>query len=938
MGPAHPPDLEGQEQREAEAGQREEVEERAHALREVERVAGPDGQRPEDAGPDQHQRRAARPARAIAGSIRSVGRGAAAARVRQRRRARAPRAPPSACGGARPVLGASAAAPCQPAARQRAGLLDPVVALHPAPERAEARVDPGDLARAPVGDLVEVPEAQLVAAAPPASARSPTITLRSSAAPVARRGQRRRAPARAPGRARPAGGAAPGCGRRCRRAARSPGAASRLGRDGGRRRASGWRTPGGRRRRAAGRIVVGASPVSPSARRSPVRRAVLEAGRRHGLLGAAGLDPGRAQRHLGAVDPLDRVADRRARDPRWRSGRCAPRPTRQRGHARPRARTRSGRSASPAAARAPPPARRGCAPRTLDASGPRSSPCRSGPSARWRRRRGTRPPPRTACRRPRGGAARGGCGAGRSAIRSSAPASMQDSVPQTWTCATEPTGRELEHEVEGRDLERADVGHARACRRPPRWRASKPALLLLGAPQERDDRAGLPALGILADLRLGPGEVRGREGEGGGLVGVEAAEHQRGPRTRAAGGAGDEGGHDEAPSRQDEPGGETSDAVVRQDAERGVGRAPRSGPGDWSSATSGVSSACVRLARSRTAPDVGAGQDAALGLDRGDEPVRRARPRRRRPPAAGGGLAAPQAARSARAARGGEQSGGHGVPCRGHGHGAQWRSTSSPVAGSVSYAGPGLSRTSATRRARSAAPGGARRARRRSARGCASREERRRPPRGRPAGGSRGPASPARPRRAPAAPSIARIAATRSSRGAGRRPALAGSRAAGRCPPRRRAPPPAPARRWRRRPALRDAAASQVVGEGREGHRAARPRREARGPGGGVRGAEASAAGAAGGLAAERRQQPERLPSTCASPAATRARAAPARPRGRGPKAASPSALVIAQPCAAAPRPASSRASARARPRRGAARASASLSGRCSRTRRRAWR
>ena len=98
--------------------------------------------------------------------------------------------------------------------------------------------------------------------------------------------------------------------------------------------------------------------------------------------------------------------------------------------------------------------------RSSPPSGPRSNPCRSAPSARWRRRRGTRPPPRRTCRPPR---ARARCGAilpRQTAISSSAPQIMQDVVPQTCTCATLPDRLQLEHEVEGRDLEHPDVGHA----------------------------------------------------------------------------------------------------------------------------------------------------------------------------------------------------------------------------------------------------------------------------------------------------------------------------------------------------------------------------------------------------------------------------------------------------------------------------------------------
>ena len=94
-----------------------------------------------------------------------------------------------------------------------------------------------------------------------------------------------------------------------------------------------------------------------------------------------------------------------------------------------------------------------------------------------------------------------------------------------------PDRRQIEHGVEGRDLERADLRHAeeigdvldRLLRQPA-------AGLLLRAPQQRDDRGGLPALRIFGDLALGPIEILGREGEALGLdrgIGEAADGHQR---------------------------------------------------------------------------------------------------------------------------------------------------------------------------------------------------------------------------------------------------------------------------------------------------------------------------------------------------------------------------------------------------------------------------
>src|ERR1700674_2081760 len=85
--------------------------------------------------------------------------------------------------------------------------------------------------------------------------------------------------------------------------------------------------------------------------------------------------------------------------------------------------------------------------------------------------------------------------------------------------------RELEHGVEGRNLEHADRRHVehlgdvfdRLFRYPT-------ARLLLGAPQDRNHGGGLPAFGVFGDLALRPSEVLGREGETGGLLVGESAD------------------------------------------------------------------------------------------------------------------------------------------------------------------------------------------------------------------------------------------------------------------------------------------------------------------------------------------------------------------------------------------------------------------------------
>ncbi len=86
-------------------------------------------------------------------------------------------------------------------------------------------------------------------------------------------------------------------------------------------------------------------------------------------------------------------------------------------------------------------------------------------------------------------------------------------------------GLQLEHEVERSHLKRTDRGHAEHIGDSFDRRTGQPALLLLRAPQKRDDRRSLTAFGIFGDLRFGPGLVGGGEGETLGLVVVQAAEH-----------------------------------------------------------------------------------------------------------------------------------------------------------------------------------------------------------------------------------------------------------------------------------------------------------------------------------------------------------------------------------------------------------------------------
>jgi hypothetical protein len=74
--------------------------------------------------------------------------------------------------------------------------------------------------------------------------------------------------------------------------------------------------------------------------------------------------------------------------------------------------------------------------------------------------------------------------------------------------------RQIEHRVEGRDLEHADLRHVEHLGDDLDGPLGDPAgLLLLRFPQQRDDSGSLPAFRILCDLRLRPGEILRRKGE-----------------------------------------------------------------------------------------------------------------------------------------------------------------------------------------------------------------------------------------------------------------------------------------------------------------------------------------------------------------------------------------------------------------------------------------
>ena len=86
-------------------------------------------------------------------------------------------------------------------------------------------------------------------------------------------------------------------------------------------------------------------------------------------------------------------------------------------------------------------------------------------------------------------------------LMSSPPRSGHGVVPHTCTWALRPTGSSMEHRVEGGDLEHADHRHAEHLGHVLDRLLRQPAgMLLLGPPQQRDHRRGLPPFGIFRDL------------------------------------------------------------------------------------------------------------------------------------------------------------------------------------------------------------------------------------------------------------------------------------------------------------------------------------------------------------------------------------------------------------------------------------------------------
>jgi len=88
------------------------------------------------------------------------------------------------------------------------------------------------------------------------------------------------------------------------------------------------------------------------------------------------------------------------------------------------------------------------------------------------------------------------------------------------------SGRDqLEHEVKGGNFKNADIGHAQHIRDIFNRGLGDPAFLLLGTPQQRNNRRGLTPLGVFGELRFGPLLVVGREGKAFGLFGMQTTKH-----------------------------------------------------------------------------------------------------------------------------------------------------------------------------------------------------------------------------------------------------------------------------------------------------------------------------------------------------------------------------------------------------------------------------
>ena len=65
-------------------------------------------------------------------------------------------------------------------------------------------------------------------------------------------------------------------------------------------------------------------------------------------------------------------------------------------------------------------------------------------------------------------------------------------------------GLKLKHEIEGRNLKNPNIGHAQKISHRLNCWARQPTFLLLGAPQQRDHRTGLPTLREIWSSALPP--------------------------------------------------------------------------------------------------------------------------------------------------------------------------------------------------------------------------------------------------------------------------------------------------------------------------------------------------------------------------------------------------------------------------------------------------
>ena len=88
-------------------------------------------------------------------------------------------------------------------------------------------------------------------------------------------------------------------------------------------------------------------------------------------------------------------------------------------------------------------------------------------------------------------------------------------------------GLQLEHEIEGRDFQGADIGHAEHISDIFNRRLAEPPFLFLCAPQQGNNRRSLTSFGVFGDLRLSPCLIFRGKGKAIWLFRMKASEHRK---------------------------------------------------------------------------------------------------------------------------------------------------------------------------------------------------------------------------------------------------------------------------------------------------------------------------------------------------------------------------------------------------------------------------